>query len=72
MSAARPKREKKPHTVWMTFTVFVKKEGDKHPWYKHGRGPTLTVSGDSHDQAFATGEREIARLMAERFNLGKP
>lgn len=69
MTAVKPRREKKPHQVWMTFTVFVKKEGEKHPWYKHGRGPTLTVQGDNHDAAFAAGEREIARIMAERFKL---
>lgn len=69
-AAAKPKREKVRHQVWVTFTVFVKREGEKHPWYKHGRGPSLSVEGCDHDQALFLGEREIAKLMAERFALG--
>lgn len=70
MSAAtKPKREKVKHQVWVTFTVFVKKDGDKHPWYKHGRGPSINVQGINHDQALYLGEREVAKLMAERFDL---
>lgn len=67
MSApTKTKRPKVHHQVWVTFTVFVKREGEKHPWYRHGRGPTLSVQGASHDQAFELGERELARLMADK------
>lgn len=69
--APRSKAAHAPHEVWVTFTVFVKKQGDKHPWYKHGRGDKVTVSGTTHDQALYLGEREIAKLMATRFNLVK-
>ena len=64
----KPKRPKVAHQVWVTFTVFVKREGEKHPWYRHGRGQTLTVQGITHDQAFYIGERELARVMNDRFN----
>lgn len=66
----KPKAKHVPHQVWVTFTVFVKKEGEKHPWYKHGRGETLTVNGCSHDQAMYLGERELAKNMAQRFGIG--
>lgn len=66
----RPPRPKVPYEVWVTFTVFVKKQGEKHPWYKHGRGDSLTVEGINHDQALYLGERGIAKLMAERFKIG--
>ena len=71
-ASAKPQRDKTPHLVWVTFTVFVQKQGEKHPWYKHGRGPKLTVQGESHDQAFFLGERELAVIMAEKFKLGVP
>ena len=67
--APRQARDKVKHQVWVTFTVFVKKEGEKHPWYRHGRGPQLAVQGVSHDQAFYLGERELAIIMADKFNL---
>lgn len=67
MSAGnKPKRPKVKHQVWVTFTVFVKREGEKHPWYRHGRGPALSVDGATHDQAFRLGERELARIMADQ------
>ena len=66
---ARQPRDKVKHQVWVTFTVFVKKEGEKHPWYRHGRGQTLSVAGVSHDQAFYLGERELAIIMADKFKL---
>lgn len=65
-AATKPKRPKVRHQVWVTFTVFVKRDGDKHPWYRHGRGPNLDVEGVGHYQAFQLGERELARLLAEQ------
>jgi hypothetical protein len=70
MTKTKTTKPKEPHEVWVTFTVFVRKQGDKHPWYKHGRGETIKVNGCSHDQALYLGERELARLMAERFKIG--
>lgn len=73
MSApAKARRPKVKHQVWVTFTVFVKREGEKHPWYRHGRGPALQIEGRNHDQAFRLGERELARLMADQVAEGAP
>ena len=67
MTAAHKPRV--PHTVWVTFTVQVQREGDNYPLKKHGRTERVTVHGQSHEQAFRRGERELARLMAERFQV---
>ncbi len=68
--ATKPTKQKEPHEVWVTFTVFVRKKGEKHPWYKHGRGETIQVNGCSHDQALYLGERQLAQIMAKRFKIG--
>lgn len=69
-SQPHKRRQKVRHEVWVTFTVFVRREGEKHPWYRHGRGPAVQVDGRTHDQAFRLGERELARLMADLVDGG--
>ena len=65
----KPKAPKVKHRVWVNFTVFVQREGDQSPWYKHSKGPRLQIDAVSHDQAFFLGEKQMAAMLAAKFHL---
>lgn len=67
MSAAAQPREE--FEVWINYTFFVKRPGDKRPWYKHATGERATVFSANQDKAMFQGEKELAKAMARRFHL---
>jgi hypothetical protein len=67
MSQAKTKPEPHKFHIHVAYSVFVKRVGEKNPWYKHGRTDTLQVEGATHDEAFYIGERELAKVFEERF-----
>lgn len=68
MSAAAPKED---FEVRINYTVFVRRPGDKRPWYKHVTGEPATVQSANQDKAMYLGEKELAKRMAQRFHLVK-
>ena len=68
---AATKAPKEEFEVWINYTVFVKRPGDKRPWYKHCTGDRATVQSANQDKAMYLGERELARRMARRYHLVK-
>jgi len=60
---------KEEFEVWINYTVFVKRPGDKRPWYKHATGERCSVQSANQDKAMYQGEKVLARSMAERFHL---
>lgn len=68
-AAAKPPKE--DFEVWINYTVFVKRPGDKRPWYKHATGERTTVQSANQDKAMYLGERELAKRMAQKYHLVK-
>ena len=71
MSAPKNKPPRPAFVVSVAYTVFVKREGEKHPWTKRARGPAIKLNASSHDAAMHLGERELARELAERFGFAQ-
>lgn len=66
-AAAKPVKEE--FETWIRYTVFVRRPGDKNPWYKHAGGDRITVLSTNQDKAMHQAERELAKAMARRFHL---
>jgi hypothetical protein len=68
----RAKRDRRPFRVWCAITVFVQGDQEGAPWTKRSRGRPIIINASDMDAAMQAGERELARQLGERFNLGTP